>query len=129
MKNTLLITPDNLFQQLETIVTKKPELLRAGNYHQTQKGLEAFTEEQILDKSTSHCLAGWVIALTPNAPRFEHMRLDVDDFANEILRMNDRRPVPLAIYHSDEESMLKIIKMRAAEERVERALNPKTLYN
>ncbi len=126
----LLITPDNLFQLIETAVTKRPELLVDSNWHESlKKGQEVFTEDQILDKDTAHDLAGWIVKLTPRAAQYERLRVDVDDYANDILKMNGRRPIPLAIHHSDVESMLKVIRMRAAEERVEEARNPKSRYN
>jgi hypothetical protein len=70
-----------------------------------------------------------IVKLTPRAAQYERLRIDVDDYANDILKMNGRRPIPLAIHHSDVESMLKVIRMRAAEERVEEARNPKSRYN
>jgi hypothetical protein len=45
------------------------------------------------------------------------MRVDVDDYANEILVASGRLPIPLAIYHDNEETARKIIRGRCAEER------------
>lgn len=115
--NTLLKCPPDLFQQIEARIKDKPELLSAFHYHELTSGREAFTEEQILEADTKHCLAGWVVALTPKAAHYEHMREDVDVFANEILVSNGRLPIPMAIYHSDEDSMRKVIAGRCSEER------------
>lgn len=132
--NILFITPDDLFQQIEKIVTKNPDRLRAFNYHELPNGREAFTEDQILDPKTCHCLAGFIIALTPQAAKYSYMwTVGANDqtleTVNRILVDNGRKPIPMAIFFSDEESMLKVIRMRAAEERVEEARNPKHLYN
>jgi len=115
---SLLIAPKNLFQMIDAAITEKPELLSLGNWHELPNGREAYTDEQITAASTKHCLAGWIIALTPNAPRFERMRVDVDDYANEILVSSGRLPIPLSIYHDeDRETTIKIIRGRCAEER------------
>lgn len=133
-KTFLFITPDDLFIQIEAAITKHPERLKAFHFHELVNGAEAFTEEQILDKKTSHCLVGWIIAMTPRAAHFEMSQYPnhtADDFANRILKMNGRKPIPMGIIHSDEESMLKVIKMRATEERVSAAMAGSTFnkYN
>lgn len=115
--NSLLKAPDNIFQMIEEIITKNPNLLKPGDWHTLPNGREAFTEEQILDEDTAHCLAGFIVALTPNAAKAERIRLDVDEFANEILVNSGRLPIPLAIYMEEEETLIKILKGRAAEER------------
>lgn len=114
---SLLTAPKNLFQIIEAIVTQRPELLKSHHWHEMASGREAFTEEQILDTDTAHCLAGWLVALTSRGAEFERIRQDVDVYANEILVNSGYPPIPMAIFHSDEESMLKIIKMRAKKER------------
>ncbi len=120
----LLKTPNNLFQLIEKAITDRPELLDAFNWHELPNGREAYTEEQILDEDTKHCLAGWIIALTPKAAGYEHLREDVDTFANEILRANGRLPIPNGIFTSCEESMKLVIAGRAAEERAAAFLTP-----
>ena len=115
---SLLIAPHNLFQLIESAVTANPELLKVHEWHELPNGREAYTEEQIMDCDTAHDLAGWVVFFTPNAARFERIRLDVDDYANEILVNSGRKPIPLGIHHAgDVESALKIIQMRANQER------------
>lgn len=103
---------------IEKIITENPKLLKAGDWHTLANGREAFTEEQILEENTAHCLAGWLVALTPNAAKAERIRMDVDEFANEILVNSGRQPIPLAIYMEEEESMIKIIRRRASDERI-----------
>ncbi len=114
---SLLTAPKNLFQIIEAIVEARPELLKAHHWHEMASGREAFVEEQIMDTDTAHCAAGWIVALTSRGAEFERIRQDVDVYANEILVNSGYPPIPMAIYHSDEESMLKIIKMRAKKER------------
>jgi hypothetical protein len=123
MRNTILITPKDLFCQIEEIVTNNPKLLKAHHWHEMANGKEANTPDQIMAEGTSHCLAGWIVRLTQNAPRFERLREDVDTYANEILTLNGREPIPMAIYKEDEETMLKIIRGRAAREREEAFYN------
>ncbi len=77
-----------------------------------------------MDPETSHCLAGFVVALTPKAAGYEHLREDVDVFANEILRANSRLPIPLAIFTSDDESVKIVVAGRASEERSAAYLTP-----
>lgn len=120
----LLKTPNNLFQQIEAIITERPELLQLHHYHELASGREAFTEEQILESDTAHCLAGFIVALTPKAAGYEHMREDVDVFANEILKSNGRLPIPMAIFNSDVASVAIIVKGRASEERAASYLVP-----
>lgn len=115
--NSLLICPPNLFQMIEAAITEKPELLSAFNWHELPNGREAYTDEQITAPNTKHCLAGFIVAFTPNAAKFEKIREDVDVYANEILVASGRLPIPLAIYMDDEETMRKIIRGRCAEER------------
>lgn len=114
---SLLKAPINLFQMIEKIITENPDLFKSSDWHTLPNGREAFTEEQILDEDTAHDLAGFIVALTPNAAKAERLRVDVDDFANEILTNSCRKPIPLAIYHDeDPETVLKIVRMRAAAE-------------
>jgi hypothetical protein len=124
--NSLIQTPSNLFQMIEAIITETPELLSMHNWHELANGKEAFTEDQIAESDTKHCLAGWIIALTPNAPRFgiSSRRLDFDKYANEILKLSGRLPIPLAIYTEDEATARKIVAGRAAEERAKAYLVP-----
>lgn len=119
MARTILITPKDLFQQIEEIVTTNPKLHKTYHWHEMANGKEANTPDQITADGTAHSLAGWIVRLTQNAPRFERLREDVDNYANEILQLNDREPIPLAIYMGDEETELKIIRGRAAREREE----------
>ncbi len=113
----LLKTPNNLFQLIEKAITERPELLSAFHWHELSNGREAYTEEQILEEDTKHCLAGFIVALTPKAAGYEHLREDVDTFANEILRANGRLPIPNGIFTADEPSMERVIRGRASEER------------
>ncbi len=115
--NPLLKCPNDLFQQIERIITERPELLSQFHFHELASGREAYTEEQILEEDTKHCLAGFIVALTPKAAGYEHLREDVDTFANEILRSNGRLPIPSSIFYADEDSARKIILGRSAEER------------
>src|SRR5688572_21310457 len=117
--NSLLVAPHNLFQLIEMSVTARPELLKAFHWHELASGKEAFVEDQILDEDTAHCLAGWIVSLTPNAARFERIRQDVDTYANEILVNSGRKPIPVAIFNGEEEDMLKVIRMRARAEEKE----------
>jgi hypothetical protein len=119
---SILTAPKDLFQKIEKIVTERPELLKVHNFHELPNGTEALVMDQIMDEDTAHCLAGFVVALTPRGAEFERLRHDVDDFANEILRGSGRKPIPKAIFNSDEESMLKIVKRRAEAERMQAAL-------
>jgi hypothetical protein len=121
---SLLQTPDNLFQLIEAIVTQDPTLLSSFHWHELPNGREAFTEEQVMEPDTKHCLAGFIVALTPNGPKFGSRRQDVDVYANEILVASGRLPIPLAIYMEDEETLTKILKGRAAEERAKAYLAP-----
>lgn len=122
--NSLIQAPPNLFQMIEAIITEKPELLSSHHWHELSNGREAFTEEQIMEPDTKHCLAGFVVVLTPNAPKFGSRRQDIDEYANEILVSSGRLPIPLAIYMEDEETLKKIAKGRAAEERSKAYLVP-----
>lgn len=114
---SLLVAPKNVFQIIEAIVTARPELLKVHHWHELANGREAFTEDQIMDTDTAHCLAGWIVALTSRGAEFERIRQDVDVYANEILVNSGHPPIPKAIYYGEEEDMMKIIKMRAAKER------------
>lgn len=109
--------PKDGFCQIEAKVLANPKLLKHDHYHTLPYGTEALTEEQILQPYTAHCLIGWVITVTPRAAAYERMRTDVVEFANEILTQSGRLPIPMGIVFSDEESMLKVIRGRAAEER------------
>mgnify|MGYP001580514334 CR=1 FL=1 len=115
--NSLLQAPPNLFQMIEIIITEKPELLSMHNWHELANGREAFTEDQVMEPDCKHCLAGWIVVLTPNGPKFGSRRQDIDEYANEILVASGRLPIPLAIYMDDEETAIKIIKGRSAFER------------
>jgi hypothetical protein len=102
VSDLLFKCPDDLFQQIEERVLRRPELLSMDEYHTLPDGSEA----------------GWIIALTPKAPEFERLRDNVDDFANEILVANGRLPIPFGIFYGDNASGLKLIRGRAAEERL-----------
>ncbi len=122
--NSLLQAPANLFQMIETIILEKPELLSSFQWHEMANGREGFTEEQIMEPDCKHCLAGWIQVLTPNGPKYSSRRADIDEFANEILVASGRLPIPLAIYMEDEETLTKIVRGRAAEERAKAYLVP-----
>lgn len=117
--------PVDLFRKLEAIVMRDPSRLDLLHYHSCN-GREVTDGDQIMSASTSHCLLGWVIALTPGAARVEARReaagCDPVDFANDILVSSGRLPVPLAIPFSDEVSAIKFIRGRAAEERQQELL-------
>ena|SRR5690348_4724630 len=117
--NSILKTPRNIFQMIEEIVTARPELLKTYHWHELPNGREAYVQDQIMDRDTAHCLAGWIVALTPRAAEFERLREDVDTYANEILVNSGRKPIPVAIFMEldDSETALKIIRKRANEER------------
>jgi hypothetical protein len=117
MKNTILTIPDNLFQQIEEIVTKNPKLFKTHHWHELANGKEANTPDQIMAEGTAHDIAGWIVRLTNSGPKFERLREDVDNYANEILVANGREPIPMAIFMENEETQLKIIKGRASRER------------
>jgi hypothetical protein len=114
---SLLKTPPNLFQLIEKAHAENPNFLKPGDWHTLWNNREAFTEEQIMDPDTSHCLAGAIVYFTPNAAKAERLRVDVDEFANEILVNSGRKPIPLAIFHDeDPETALRVIRNRAAQE-------------
>lgn len=125
--NYLLHCPDDLFQLIEATVTENPKLLSCHNWHELANGREALVEDQIMEPDTSHCLAGMIVYFTPNAAKAERLRHDVDVFANEILINSGRKPIPLAIFKEDEETALKIIKMRANSERLSQHLVKKSV--
>ena len=110
--------PKDGWQQIEKIVLENPKLLRHDHYHTLPHGTEALTEEEIMKPYTAHCLFGWVIAITPRAAAYERQRIEVIDYANEILVQNGQLPLPLSLAFYDEESMLKIIRGRAPFERI-----------
>lgn len=123
---SLLKAPPRLFSMIESIVEQKykPDsefpygyVFSERHWHELMSGKEAFTPDQIQDEDSKHCCAGWIVALTPNASNYEKIRIDVDNYANEILVASGRAPIPLAIYHGEIEDWLKIIKMRARQER------------
>jgi hypothetical protein len=118
VSDLLFKCPDDLFQQIEERVLRRPELLSMDEYHTLPDGSEAFSPRDIVNHRTAHCVAGWIIALTPKAPEFERLRDNVDDFANEILVANGRLPIPFGIFYGDNASGLKLIRGRAAEERL-----------
>jgi hypothetical protein len=122
--NSLLQAPSNLFQMIEAIITEKPELLSQWNWHELSNGREAFTEDQVMEEDCKHCLAGFIVTLTPNGPKFGSRRQDIDEYANEILVASGRQPIPLAIYMEDEETAKKIIMRRAEDERLKSYLSP-----
>lgn len=113
----MLKAPSDLFCRIEARLKENPELLTLDEYHLMPDGDEAFLEPDIMHYKTAHCLAGWIIAMTPNAARLERMRTDVDEYAQQILVASGRPRIPTAILFSDAESVLKIIRGRAAEER------------
>lgn len=117
MADNLLETPPNLFQQIEAAIIKNPKRLSTFHWHELPNGKEAYDPEDIRGRRTLHDLAGWIVALTPNGPRFERLREDVNEYANDILRSNGREPLPWGIHFADEESQWKVIRKRAAEER------------
>lgn len=116
----MLKAPLDLFRKLEEILTSKPTLLNLNEYHSLPNGEEAFTEADILNPKTSHCLAGWIVTLTPNAAKYEQMQVDVVEYAQRILRQSGRPQIPTAFFFSDNESVMKLIRGRAAEERARR---------
>lgn len=112
--------PRDGWQQIERAVTSNPKLLKADHYHTLANGEEALTEDQILLPATAHCLFGWVVAITPRGPEYEghHSTFDVVEFANTILQWAGEKPLPTLLAYEDEDTYLKIIGMRAADERV-----------
>jgi hypothetical protein len=119
---SILTAPKDLFQKIEKAITDNPDLLRMHHFHELPNGAEALVRDQIDDPDTSHCLAGFIVYFTPRAVEFERLRHDVDEFANEILRGSGRKPIPNAIFNSDEESVIRIVKRRADAERMAEAL-------
>jgi hypothetical protein len=112
----VLKSPADIFTKLEEILTARPHLLVMDDYHTYRDGEEAFTEEQILDPSTAHCLAGWVVVLTPNAAKYErHEDIDIPEYANRMLMHGGHPKIPKSIYFSDNESVMKLVRGRAAE--------------
>ncbi len=87
-------------------------------YHTLPDGNEAFTVDQILHPDTRHCILGWVVALTPGAALHEQRMGDVEDYAQDLLVRAGKLPLPWGIVFSDEESALKVIRGRAAEEKL-----------
>jgi hypothetical protein len=114
---SLLKFPKNGFQLIEDRILANPKMLNAGHYHTLPYGTEATTEEDIMKPYTAHCLFGWVVAVTPRAAAYERNREDVLEYANQILIDSGRLPIPMAIAFSDEESMRKVVRGRASEER------------
>jgi hypothetical protein len=119
---SILVAPKNLFQMIEKRITEQPDLLRIHHWHELPSGNEALVMDQIMEDDTAHCLVGWIVYFTPRAAEFERLRKDVDVYANEILVNSGRKPIPHAIFNSDEESVRKIVARRAEQERVEEAL-------
>lgn len=109
--------PDNLFCLIEAAVLRQPSLLKQGHWHTRKDGSEATLWNEILDKNTAHCLMGWIVAMTPGAARGERCRLDVDEYAQELLVASGRMPIPSVFRWEDEVNAMKIIRGRAAEER------------
>lgn len=112
--------PKDGWQQIERAVTSNPKLLKPDHYHTLANGEEALTEDQILLPATAHCLFGWVVAITPHAPEYEgrHSTFDVIEFANSILQWAGEKPLPTLLAYEEVDTYLKIIGMRAADERV-----------
>lgn len=116
---SVLKAPPDLFQQISARVKERPELLITTNWHELPNGREAFTVDQITDEDTRHCLAGFVVLLTPGAVKHERMRIDVDEYANEILISSGRLPLPISIYLDDDiRTLERILGGRSSEERV-----------
>ena len=119
--------PKNGFQQIAEKITANPNLFKPDDWHTLSNGHEAMGEDEILRPYTAHCLAGWIIAITPRAAAYEMANEfdgeDVDDFANRILKQNGRKPIPKAIFHSEEESMKRILFKRAKEEEYQNILD------
>lgn len=120
---SILVAPKNLFQLIEAAITARPERLQLHHWHQLPNGNEALVQDQIMDEDTAHCLAGFIVAFTNRGAEFERLRHDVDIYANEILVSSGRKPIPLAIFNSDEESVIRIVKRRAEAERIQEALD------
>jgi hypothetical protein len=118
-----LRTPRDLFQQIEAAVLRNPSRLSMHHYHELA-GVEVVEDPlKMLAPNCAHCLFGWIIAYTPGAVELEADGEDPMDLANAILISNSRLSIPRALAFSDEESALKIIRGRAAEERAaERAV-------
>lgn len=114
----MLKAPDNIFIQIERLVLKRPERLDQREWHTLPNGNEAFTMEEILAPDTRHCLLGWIVALTPGAALHEQRRGDVEEFAQDLLVRAGKLPIPWGIIFADEASALKLIRGRAAEERL-----------
>lgn len=112
--------PKDGWQQIEKAVTANPKRLKPDHYHTLANGEEALTEDQILLPATAHCLFGWVVAITPNGPSYEghHSTFDVIGFANRILEWAGEKPLPTLLAYEEVDTYLKIIGMRAADERV-----------
>lgn len=108
--------PKNGWQLIAYKIEKNPNLLKAGDWHTMSNGTEAMTPEEILRPYTAHCLAGWVIAITPRAAEYEMLREEVPEYANRILSENGRKPIPNTFFYLEEDEMLALIKRRAAEE-------------
>lgn len=114
----MLKAPQDLFIQIEKRVLKRPELLNMREYHLQSNGNEAFTIDEILHADTQHCILGWVVALTPGAALQEERMGDVEEFAQNLLVRAGKLPLPWGIIFSDEASALKVIRGRAAEEKL-----------
>ena len=116
-----LVAPRDLFRRMHKMLTENPSMLSQHHYHEMSNGTEALTPDQILATTAKHCIAGLIVALTPNAAKFERLREDVDTYANEILVNSRRKPLPMAIIHGDEESARRIIARRAEQEEMDEA--------
>jgi hypothetical protein len=114
----VLTPPVDLFCRLEAIVLETPKLLDQHHYHTLPTGREAFTVADILHPDTAHCLMGWVAVLTPEAVERQSQFDDCYDYAQTLLKRSGRLPIPWGIAFADEESAIRVIRGRAAEEKL-----------
>lgn len=108
-----------LFDKIEEQVLANPALLDMGHYHTLPDGSEAFTREDILLPTTAHCLLGWVEVTLMRETRSRRMAgEDVYEWVQDQLAKRGYYPIPWGIVFSDEASALRVIRGRAAEERI-----------
>lgn len=117
--------PSNFFQMIEAELLRNPKRLSQHHWHEVN-GREAIEPDDIESADCSHCLFGWIIAMTPGGASVEFARAargqDPVEVANRILVSNGRLPLPPSLAWDDEKSALKTIRGRAAEERAESGL-------
>jgi hypothetical protein len=109
--------PSDGFQAIEEKILSNPKVLCSYNFHELPTGHEAMTEKEINRPDTAHCLAGHIIMMTPGALKYDIHTEDVDDLANSILVASGRLPIPMCLFYEDVETLTKILRGRAAEER------------